>query len=299
MNKKNIIWTKIDFGEPGSFLAVLQKGLYKIECWGAAGGIGCQNGVHSTQGGPGAYTSGKLFLNKKTKFFCFVGGKGADGSSEKNTRAQGGFNGGGMGEDINDNDGSGAGGGATDIRYINGSWYDTVSLSSRIMVAAGGSGSAFSENGAPGGDLNGYIKTGDDIDDIVKSDTGQNGGYDQGRGEDGKPHHFTPSSGAGGGYYGGKAGEGIEKPVYQAVSSSGSSYISGYPGCDPNNMYIFTDTVMKNGNKEFFSPSGQIEKGHSGNGFILITLLSPIDNLTCQNHFPYLLTSCLFVTILL
>ena len=76
-------------------------------------------------------------------------------------------------------------------------------------------------------------------DNNIASNTTQNKGYSLGKGEDGRPFSATPSSGAGGGYYGGYAVNGIVAPTYLAVSSSGSSYVSGYNGCKANNQFIF------------------------------------------------------------
>ncbi|KAI5499027.1 glycine-rich protein family, partial [Trichomonas vaginalis G3] len=131
-----------------------------------------------------------------------------------------------------DDDPSGGGGGATDIRLISDS--TNKSLYSRIIVAAGGSGSALNSFGAPGGDLTGYKVQSLYKKDFVKSDTTQTSGYKLGQGQDGQNYINVPPSGAGGGYYGGKAGElePLNAKFYRAVSSSGSSFISGYEGCN-------------------------------------------------------------------
>ena len=268
---------KTIYQEPGKHSITLSQGYYRFECWGAQGGIGCRDGEHTTQGGPGAYASGYIHIGAVTTFFCFVGGKGGNGSPTENTKATGGYNGGGLGgNDDSDNDGSGGGGGATDIRTVDGEWNDNDSLESRIIVAAGGSGSAYSSNGAPGGDLNGYIKTGDGIDQITASTTNQNNGYELGQGENGRTHSRTPSSGSGGGYYGGIASDGINIPTYKAISSSGSSYVSGFTGCTINDKYIFKKSQILNGNIEFEDAFGDIHKGNIGNGAIAITkFISP------------------------
>ena len=75
----------------------------------------------------GAYTNGIINLTKGTILYVYVGGSN-------------GYNGGG-GQSSDR-----PGGGATDIRLIEG--VDFNSLKSRIMVAAGGGGH---EHGAPGG----------------------------------------------------------------------------------------------------------------------------------------------------
>ena len=263
---------KTIYKEPGKHSITLSQGYYRFECWGAQGGIGCQDGEYMTQGGPGAYASGYIHIRAVTTFFCFVGGKGGNGSPTKNTKATGGYNGGGLGGiDNSDNDGSGGGGGASDIRTVDGECNDIDSLESRIIDAAGGSESAFNSYGAPGGDLNGYIKTGDGIDQNTVSDTNQIKGHKLGQGENGHTHSYTPSRGSGGGYYGGIATDGIYQPTYKAVSSSGSSYVSGFDGCIPDDKYIFKKAQILNGNIEFRDAFGETHKGNFGNGATAIT----------------------------
>ena len=267
---------KTIFQDPGKYSVTIPPGYYRFECWGAQGGTGCENGEHTTEGGRGAYASGYMRIKEITTFYCFVGGKGGDGSPDNFTIADGGYNGGGKGGmDDRDNDGSGGGGGASDIRTINGNYSDNDSLQSRIIVAAGGSGSAFNAYGAPGGDLTGYVKTANPKDSIIESNTtNQTNGYALGIGEDGHTFKYTPSSGAGGGYYGGSAGQVTESNVYIAVSSSGSSYVSGYDGCTPNENYLFRKAEMFHGNQEFLDPFGEKTTGKIGNGAIVITKFS-------------------------
>lgn len=263
----------------------LISGLYKFECWGAEGGRGLQDGVPNAQGGRGAYVSGILEVVDRLTLFLFIGKAGANGNPQNFTTAVGGWNGGGYGgTDLRDNDASGAGGGATDIRITNGAFDNEKSLYSRIMVAAGGSGSAYYAPGAPGGGINGYNSTARNVFGL--SNTSQTYGYKLGIGEDGKSHLYTPSSGAGGGYYGGLSPEGNQSNLYVAVASSGSSYISGYKGCNSVNDkgkhtgksehysgYIFRSAKMLDGLKVFKSPDGVDEKGHQGDGAVKITYL--------------------------
>ena len=250
---------------------VLFPGKYKFECWGAQGGTGLTNGVHKKAGGRGSYTSGVISIKSNQTFYLYVGGKGEDAYNI--TAAKGGFNGGGNGGVDPDDDDSGAGGGSSDIRLENGEWDNTQSLLSRIMVAAGGSGSVFNNYGAPGGDLNGYIAANYALD-WNHSTTGQMSGYKPGIGENGRDHDNTPSSGAGGGYYGGIAVDGITKPTYLAISSSGSSYVSGYEGCQTHISGIsFENPKILSGKDYFKSPYHKKEKGHEGEGAIKISSL--------------------------
>ena len=114
-----------------------KAGYYKIECFGADGGRARADGALSGKGGVGGYTSGAIYLQKDEKIYVYVGEKGEDAISYKDV--EGGYNGGGIGTwDRADDDASGAGGGATDIRLVNGEWDNFDSLKSRIMVAGGG-----------------------------------------------------------------------------------------------------------------------------------------------------------------
>ena len=97
---------------------------YKLEVWGAQGG----ENANKFAGAAGAYSSGEITLMKGQKFYIYVGGQsGYNGGGSPSTQAYpaniGGY-----------------GGGATDIRLINGTWNNFESLKSRIMVAGGGGG---------------------------------------------------------------------------------------------------------------------------------------------------------------
>ena len=99
----------------------------------------------------------------------------------------------------------------------------------------------------------------------------------------------TAASGGGGGYYGGKSSSPAGGTIsdHLAVSSSGTSYVSGYDGCNSvdtsgvhtgskihNSGYFFTKPLMLDGLNEFPAPnSTYFETGHSGNGAVRITLL--------------------------
>jgi hypothetical protein len=286
---------------PGSYSLTLYPGSYKFECWGASGGTGRTNGELKYHGGYGSYVSGDILLKKKRTFYFFVGGKGSNGSNITNTIAAGGYNGGGNGgKDTKDDDGAGAGGGATDIRLINGTFDNIDSLKSRIIVAAGGSGSVFDNYGAPGGGLKGFKVTASQTESYSQSEVTQTNGYSLGCGENGKSHKYVPSSGAGGGYYGGFSYNGVDynSNYYLAVSSSGNSFISGHLNCDAvdengthtgSNIHYsqlyFENTVMLTGNDTFESPQYLPEIGHEGDGFIRVTALSGPYKLCTNKYF--------------
>lgn len=156
-----------------------KTGEYKIECWGAQGGY---------RGGYGAYTCGTIRFRKGDTVYICIGEQGADSTNE-----EGGFNGGGY----SPTEALSAGGGATDIRLVQGEdILDRESLASRIMVAAGGSG-GYTANGLPGGALTSKF-TSDAFTGTLATQTnaGTNGTFGKGAVTNGY-------SGAGGGYYGG------------------------------------------------------------------------------------------------
>lgn len=221
------------------------KAKYKFELWGSSGN---KNGLADGYG-RGAYTSGYLELDKDKTFYIYVGGNTAFVNTSSGVASSGSFNGGGAGESV--------GGGATDIRLVDGDWDDFNSLKSRIMVAGGGGGSAYTnttmqQRGDAGG-LNGY-----DAKFLYNSTTDYSGhGATQTSG--GKPGSLfvgqydskeTPSmsgsfgrggyslystntyvaSGGGGGYYGG--GHGNHPGSSWGGGGGGSSFISGYTGCN-------------------------------------------------------------------
>ena len=198
-----------------------KKGLgrYKIELWGASsagipdgcGWSGCGNG--NVRISKGAYTSGTIQLTKDDILYVYVG---AQGQSGKNINGNASYNGGGAVTDCYGDGNNFSGGGATDIRLVNGNWNNSESLASRIMVAAGGGGVVY-DVGTEG--HGGTIESNESSGPV--SSTGlpatQTSGYQFGVGQS------NTRSGGGGGYWGGQASN--------YAASGGSSYISGYPGC--------------------------------------------------------------------
>ena len=257
-------------------LTIPKSGKYKVELWGAQG---------SNNGGKGGYTSGEIYLEGADILYIYVGGTPPDVITQ-------GYNGGGAGMHFNGGNRGRAGGGATDIRLINGTWDNINSLRSRIMVAGGGAGSS-GYGGAAGGlvgltgtksadSTNGNAGTGGTQISGGISYNSANGTF--GKGADAIPASGTNSAGAGGGgYYGGGTGWEID---LHAGGGGGSSFISGHPGCDaiteagthtgqPNHYsgYVFRSTQMKAGNESMPSPTGGTQTGNTGNGFARITYI--------------------------
>ncbi len=278
------IWSKVNYTFTGNYetFVVPKTGVYKIELWGGQGGASLMSGKRGKEGGNGAYTTGKITLNKDEELYIYVGGKGVDAVLRENSL--GGYNGGGLGTtDGSDDETSGGGGGATDVRLTSGKWDNFESLKSRIMVAAGGGGRSWEFDVGEGGGLSART-----LYDTLLGGS-QTSGYALGKGMDGVGYAAGDGvGGGGGGYYGGKS----QNVRSKSSGSGGSSFISGHPGCkaitatstennikhlDSPNHYsgkVFTETQMIAGNESMPKPDGGTEVGHTGNGYAKITLLN-------------------------
>ena len=266
--------TKYEYSSVGTHQLDLKSGLYLFECWGSVGGIWEGAGKRSTPG-YGGYTSGVLYIREKTTLYVYIGNTGFFNAAK-------GY----------EHDFSGKyalPGGATDIR-LNASekWWDIQSLISRIMVAAGGGGSEWAASiggnggGIEGGaSISGKTGTGNEVYEEkcegANQDSGSNctdhleestygismtGSF----GSAGFPLTEFVGNGnyggfGGGGYYGGTS------YGYAYAGSGGSSYISGYKGCDSveestiihhtkspyhYSEFIFRDAKMVPGNQCHF-----------------------------------------------
>ena len=273
---------------------ISNAGYYKLEAWGAQGG----NSANDKIGGKGSYASGTVYIEAGTILYVYVGGSGSFSSTVGYTL--GGYNGGGKGYSTTAAYTAGSGGGATDFRLVSGNWNDQASLASRILIAAGGGGATFAENGYAGGALEGYAATGGATGGtqlaggtaVSLTLNGTDGGF--GYGGNGAA---DASAGGGAGYYGGAGGS-------QATSNNkgapgGSSYISGYLNCigvtsdtdlTPINPdlkaltiedsyhysgMIFIEPVLLDGKSSTMpSISGGTETGHSGYGYARITFIA-------------------------
>ena len=269
---------KIEFYYTGNYqeYEVKGSGYYRIQCWGADGGYSVGNGSRRANGGTGGYTSGVIFLEKGEKIYIYVGGHGEDATVGKDS--QNGYNGGGLGTwDHEDDETAGAGGGATDIRLIANEWNDFESLKSRIMVAAGGGGASWETEGGAGGGLEGLTNR------KISVPGTQTSGYKFGIGQDGYGTGKNDGvGGAGGGYYGGTTSnyaDGAE------AGAGGSSYVSGYEGCNAISKDSTSENIIHTGqsihysNKKFINGiifDGKNSKSSSkntNNGYVQIAFL--------------------------
>ena len=230
-------------------------GTYTLEAWGAEGGLG----YSLSDGGNGAYATGKVNLSQGETIYIYVGQAGQ--------MIAGGWNGGGSGN-INRSDNSG-GGGATDFRLVNGSWNASAGLLSRILVAAGGAGG----NHSGLSNIAGGAASSAGNYPASQTAAGNGGGF--GYGASVNAYTSYPNGGAGGGWYGG-GGITAGTSLY-ASSSGGSSYVltssSIKPvGYSPSSNYYLANTNMIAGDASMPNPTGGANIiGKTGNGVATIS----------------------------
>lgn len=271
------VLTTWDYGYTGNTqtFTAPQDGLYTLEAWGASGG-----GHNANMTGQGGYTKGTVKLRKGQTIYVYVGeqgkyivGSGEDTAHTGTKPASATYNGGGDGGYSMGNWGyhlGGSGGGATDFRLVNGTWNNTSSLQSRILVAGGGGGCGCASGHNPGHG-GGLVGAGTNNPSGTYAGAATSGGsqtaggtgigkYDsQATGSFGIGANAAQcAAGGGGGYYGGGS-------EYTAGGSGGSSFVTGYSGCDTTyraqqGNFTFSNVVMNQG-------------GNTGNGKAKISLL--------------------------
>lgn len=292
-----------DFSYTGNFqeFTAPADGTYQIELWGASGG-----NIGPYVGGKGAYTSGYIALKKNQTLFVYVGGSG---EREENP----GYNGGGSIAPGNEEFGS-IGGGATDVRLVDGPWDDFDSLKSRIMVAGGGGGANYrnvtseeesklygSGHGGSAGGLFGYDGDSESFQApregsyksanfhaIGGGGTQVLGGTKKGYNNDlellssaitggfGLGTNPEQSAGGGGWYTGSQSSSG--------GAGGGSSYISGHLGCQAINQNSTSNSISHKANSEYdsyvFSNTLMID----GEGFVWNSTTKPTERRSMPNN---------------
>ena len=207
-----------------------QKGVYKLECWGAAGGIqssatNARDGAH----GWGGYGCGYRMMEKGEVIYICCGQAGAWGASGVS------YNGGNRGA-LRGGYYGGQGGGATHMATVTGTLTSigTDNKSKVLLVAGGGGGgsSVWNVYGECGGDGGG--ESGGQYPDSDAPAGTQTSGFAFGQGGDGYGSMYNEeydynflSGGGGGGWYGGY-GSGD----WRHSGSGGSGYIGGVPSFD-------------------------------------------------------------------
>lgn len=257
----------------------LPPGKYKFECWGACGGrLGADDWTECAKGG---YTKGVITLKEKTTFHIYVGQSGYEKKLSAAVILRTGFNGGGK-TNLMGFDGyyyTRYGGGATDIRLVDGNWDNLQGLLSRIIVAGGGGGMQSTyDTSRPisyGGGHEGY--------NGIDSNANFSGGGSQfqgGASRDTEEYHSSFGKGGyggygvggGGGWYGGAGSR------YNGAAGGGSGYAltkdSYKPaGYTPTSKYYLSDIVMTTG--------GNTTKA---DGYAKITLLQALPLLTVSSY---------------
>ena len=238
----------------------------QLEVWGAQGGEG--NDYSSTgnprNGGAGGYSVGTIHVNSGDVLYVYVGQQGLHNAGSESAWNGGGAQGVAQYE-------AGTGGGATDIRIGQNSLY------SRVIVAGGGGGGGNGSIGGAGGGVSGIQPaTSTQFSSRVAGiGGGATSGYQFGVGQGLNGENLC--GGGGGGWYGGASG------ANSTGGGGGSGYVytsataSNYPsGCLLNSSFYLTDAQTIAGTESFLGPNGEVETGHSGNGFARITVLGMV-----------------------
>ena len=221
-------------------------------------------------GGKGGYSYQIAILKQAhTTLYCYAGGQGQSSYSTTRGNNAGGFNGGGSGgrrwyQDIYTS--GGGGGGASDIRI------GTDSYNQRVVVAGGGGGAAgLHDDLKYGGGATGYCNN--STYHSTRYQAGSGGAFGQGASTTQGTNYKYGAGGGGGGWYGGGAQTGYNDndSTYREQNAGGSGY---YSFNVYQNEYDLTSGNTIAGNTSFTSPTGASETGHSGNGYVRITVLS-------------------------
>ena len=269
-------------------------GSYKLEAWGAQGGL---------NGGKGGYSKGILTLDEPTNVYFFVGSKGSE-ANETGMLTGKAYNGGGSGATATTNltRKAGSGGGASDIR-LNGLTYNH-----RIIVAGGGGGATkvqdyteTDELGHGGGSEGISPGTGAEGGTQEESPQNLNEGLIPGSfGEGGSMTNTDKTGGGGGGgWYGGSSGLSNDMAGYGA---GGSGYVLHSQSYKPygyflnSSRYFLKNYSTLDGSNLFSScdigsEPYEMEKGHRGNGCLRITVLyiTSYSNISYYTLSPFLI----------
>ena len=257
-----------------SYEGILPKGKYRLEVWGAEGGM-----VYSplaANPGRGGYAKGIINIPYPTKIFIHLGGSPPRRNDTEKKIVYGGYNGGGV--NINPNGTVQNGGeGATDIRIGNDDLYSRV-----IVAGGGGSGGTISlDSQNPGGSGGGF--NGESVDFYAMNGGTQNSaGSCSFRAHSGDFGYGGNNSyrggGAGGGWFGGAASE--PNTYEMGGSGGGSGFVYNYtlpPSFQYNldKKFMLSKTNLIPGNENLPEWDGSFSIGHLGHGVAKITLLLP------------------------
>ena len=245
----------------------------------------------SYSGGKGGYSIGTLTLKNPSTLYIRSGGQGSSNNTTSgDVTVSGGFNGGGNSKTGYYHDAfttGGGGGRASDVRL------DSDDLYARVIVAGGGGGAAGANDSSKYG---GGTSSGSPVSGFAASATasGTNGSFGNGGNHTGSYNYRYRPRGGGGGWYGGgcaTSSSNSNADTTRGSNGGGSGYVytsstaSNYPsGCKLNSNHYLTNAATYAGNTSFTSTtSGSNETGHSGNGYVRITVIK-IDtiNIPCK-----------------
>ena len=265
------------------------SGTYKLETWGAQGGV-FDNQIASL----GGYSIGTIYLNNNDVVYINVGGKGKNDRiiSKDETCIElnlGGYNGGGNGTkgcNFSNTVGGGGGGGATHIATRSGLLSSLGNYRDSILIVSGGGGGSAYNNyseggktqllGGSGGGYSGNLQesySGSDYNNKGKKAT-QTDGFAFGKGANAVMDQTD--AGGGGGYFGGYADDTLDGSGW--ISGTGGSGYIGNPLLGNKVMYCYnceesseesTKTISTTCAEE--TPTSNCAK--KGNGYARITYI--------------------------
>ncbi|EAY18951.1 loricrin, putative [Trichomonas vaginalis G3] len=257
-----------------SYEGILPKGRYRLEVWGAEGGM--MHSDSAAKPGKGGYARGIINITSPTKIFIHLGGSPPRRNDSEKKIIYGGYNGGGM--NINPQGSiQNGGGGASDIRIENDDLY------SRVLVAGGGGyggkiSDIISNQGRSGGGLYGESADFYGISGSTQYSAGScNYPAHAGSFGFGGNNSFL-GGGAGGGWFGGASADPSSYEIGSSGGGSGFVYnYSFYPGFQykVDSKYMLSKANLIPGNESLPEWDGSHSIGHSGHGVAKITLLLP------------------------
>ncbi len=283
-------------GDEQTFTAPI-TGTYKLEVWGAVGAT--DSSVY--HGGYGGYSVGNVFLNKDDMLYIYIGEKGKNINTSKETGEVSSYPNGGAVKTLNIGDNYiiySSGGGSTHISNISGLISDLKNQKSNILIVAGGGGGActwwkIEDNGGSGGGFIGSTTTRNYFSGTTPDNNPTGGSQSVGGSGGGNIYGLSAesylngifglgggsevtdtqniSSGGGGGFYGGGASWG-------GSAAGGSGYI-GNPLLSEKAMYCYNCEESSEENTKTISTTCTSETptencAKQGNGYARITLVS-------------------------
>jgi len=260
---------------------ILQKGRWRLECWGAQGGDAITGGYapgYTEAGGQGGYASGEVTLASAQTVYVCVGQKGENNDGWNGGISGAGYNGGGTTntamtlyrDHISDVAWAAQGGGATHIATASG-LLKNIQKNTVYVVGAGGGGSVIrgTANGVVGRCAGGKGggETGEDA--TTGGGTGGTqsaagacatgataGGFGYGANKSGGSlTEGAPGGGGGSGWYGGGAGH--------TQTSGKGRLMENNPSGAGGSCYVLSSLGSRS----------LVRGGRTGNGFARITYL--------------------------